>query len=154
MIHRLRGRIAELKQAQALSGDAELKESAAFAPKVLAQLVQGLAEDPPLFYQQGASIVSEGQKGIRMYAVIEGRVCVSLGGQPVERLGPGGVFGEAALIDASSMRIADVTAETDCSLQPIGRDAFLTLVKTSPAFADTLLTSLAARLRYLTAKVG
>ena len=154
MIHRLRARIAELKQREALPAEAELKESAAFEPKVLAQLVRGLDDNPPLFYQQGASIVAEGQKGIRMYAVVEGRVRVSIAGQALDLLGPGGVFGEAALIDAASTRIADVTAESDCSLQPISRKAFLALVKTSPEFADTMLTSLAGRLRTLTAKLG
>jgi len=154
MIHRLRARIAELKQQNALSAEAELKESAAFDPKVLAQLVQGLADDPPVFYQEGAGIVAEGQKGIRMYAVLEGRVRVSVGGRTVERLGAGGVFGEAALIDAAATRIADAIAEIDTSLQPISRAAFLSLVRTSPEFADTMLTSLAGRLRTLTAKLG
>jgi CRP-like cAMP-binding protein len=153
MIHRLRGTIAELKAKNALTADAELKESAAFDPEMLAALVQGLADDAPLFFQQGASIVAEGQKGLLMYAVIEGLVRASIGGQAVERLGPGGVFGEAALVDATATRIADVVAETDCSLQPISRKAFLALVKTSPDFARTMLVSLAGRLRYLTSRL-
>ena len=153
MIHRLRGAIAELRKNNALSAEAALKESAAFDPKVLAQLVEGLADDAPVFYQQGAAILAEGQKGMRMYAVIEGRVRVSIGGLPVERLGAGGVFGEAALIDPSAMRIADVVAEVDTTLQPISRAAFLTLVKMSPEFGQTMLGSLAARLRYLTARL-
>jgi len=154
MIHRLRARIAELKQESALSADAELKESAAFAPGVLAKLVQRLADDPPVFYQEGAPIVAEGQKGMRMYAVVQGRVRISIGGRIVERLGRGGVFGEVALIDPAAQRIADATAEIDSSLQPISRAAFLALVKTSPDFADSMLTSLAARLRTVTAKLG
>ena len=48
----------------------------------------------------------------------------------------------------------DVTAEVDSSLQPISRAAFLALVKTSPDFAAALLSSLAGRLRNLTAKLG
>jgi len=154
MIHRLRDTVAELKRLKVLSADAELRESAAFNPKVLGELVHGLADDPPLFFQQGAAIVAEGQKGLLMYAVVDGRVRVSIGGQPVERLGAGGVFGEAALLDTAATRIADAAAETDCSLQPISRKAFLALVKLSPQFAQTMLASLAARLRYLTAKLG
>ncbi len=154
MIHRLRARIAELKQESALSPDAELKESAAFSPGVLAKLVQGLADDPPVFYQEGTTIVAEGQKGMRMYAVVEGRVRISIGGRIVERLGPGGVFGEVALIDPAAQRMADAAAEIDSSLQPISRAAFLALVKTSPDFAAALLSSLAGRLRNLTAKLG
>ena len=44
-------------------------------------------------------------------------------------------------------------AETDCSLLPINRTAFLLLVKTSPEFAESLLGSLAERLRLLTSKL-
>jgi len=153
MIHRLRETIAQLKEKNALSEDAQLSESAAFDATGLTQLVQGLGDDTPVFYREGQSIVAEGQKGLRMYAVLEGRVKVSIGGKVVERLGPGGVFGEAALIHSSSTRIADAVAETDCSLLPIDRKAFLSLVKVSPDFAQALLSSLAARLRNLTAKV-
>jgi CRP-like cAMP-binding protein len=59
-----------------------------------------------------------------------------------------------ALIHPAAMRIADATAEIDSSLQPISRSAFLALVRTSPEFADTMLSSLAGRLRNLTAKLG
>jgi CRP/FNR family transcriptional regulator, cyclic AMP receptor protein len=153
MIHRLRTTIAELKARGEISADAELAESAAFEPRVLAKLIEGLADDPPIFYSRGASIVADGQKGTRMYAVTEGRVAISIGGRVVERLGPGGVFGEAALLHPSGTRMADAAAETDCSLQPISRSAFLSLVKVSPAFGDAMLSSLASRLRCLTARL-
>jgi CRP-like cAMP-binding protein len=44
-------------------------------------------------------------------------------------------------------------AETDCELQPITRTAFLALVKVSPQFAYSMLSSLAERLRFLTARL-
>ena len=153
MIFRLRSTIAQLKNRDALSEDAGLKESAAFDPQVLADLVQGLADDPPIFFQAGAPIVSEGQKGLRMYAIVEGRVRISIGGRVVERLGPGGAFGEAALLDVSATRIADASAETDCTVQAISRKAFLALVKVSPNFGATMLSSLAGRVRFLTARL-
>jgi CRP-like cAMP-binding protein len=153
MIHRLRDTIAQLKIQNALSADAEIKEAIAFDPEVLTGLVAGLDDDPPIFYQQGAVIVTEGQKGLLMYAVTEGQVSISIGARVVERLGPGGVFGEAALVDAAATRIADASAETDASLQPISRKAFLALVKLSPEFAQTMLSSLAGRLRFLTARL-
>jgi CRP-like cAMP-binding protein len=59
------------------------------------------------------------------------------------------VFGEAALV-SESVRLASATAQTDCELLAIGRPAFLQLVKISPDFASTLLSALAARLRFLT----
>ncbi|HYR36329.1 MAG TPA: cyclic nucleotide-binding domain-containing protein [Burkholderiales bacterium] len=153
MVHRLRGRIADLKAQNALSADAEIREAVAFDPAVLAKLIEGLADDAPLFFQQGSAIVAEGQKGLMMYAVTEGQVTIAIGGRIVERLGAGGVFGEAAFVDATATRIADAVAETDVSLQPINRKAFLALVKMSPAFGQTMLGSLAARLRFLTARL-
>jgi CRP-like cAMP-binding protein len=96
--------------------------------------------------------MGEGQKAVLMYAVVQGRVAISIGGRVVERLGPGGAFGEAALVDQSP-RLASAVAETDCELQPITRAAFLTLVKVSPQFARSMLASLAERLRFLTAKI-
>jgi CRP-like cAMP-binding protein len=87
-----------------------------------------------------------------MYAVLEGRVAATIAGSMVERIGPGGVFGEAALVDQST-RLASIQAETDCKLQPIGRNAFLALVKLSPEFAQRMLANLAERLRVLTARL-
>jgi CRP-like cAMP-binding protein len=152
LIERLRATIAALKKIGALAQGSEYQESAAFDPEQIADLVRGLQDDPPIYYQQGRQIVAEGQKAVLMYAVIQGRVAISIGGRIVERLGPGGAFGEAALI-AQSPRLATAVAETDCELQPIGRKAFLTLVKLSPDFAHRVLASLAARLRFLTERL-
>jgi len=90
--------------------------------------------------------------GTRMYAVLEGRVAIAIGGRVVEKLGPGGVFGEAALVNQRA-RMASALAEVDCMLLPIERQAFLAMVKLSPKFADTVLTSLAERLRFLTLRL-
>ena len=153
MIGRLRETIAKLAEQTTLRGDAVMKESVVFDPKRLAQLAEGLSSDEPVYYDRGKTIVQEGQMGLRMYAVLEGRVAVSIvGGGVVERLGPGGVFGELALIEQAP-RMASVTAESDCSLLPINRTAFLLLVKTSPDFAESLLGALAERLGLLTSKL-
>lgn len=153
MIGRLRETIARLAEQTTLKGDAAMKESVVFDPKRLAELAEGLGSDEPVYFDRGKTIVQEGQAGLRMYAVLEGRVAVSiLGGGVVERLGPGGVFGELALLEQTP-RMASAVAETDCQLLPINRTAFLLLVKTSPEFAESLLGSLAERLRTLTAKL-
>lgn len=152
MIGRLRQTIARLSAAQALTGTQALKEAAFFDPRRLADLAEGLGNDEPVFYEQGKPIVQEGQKGLRMYVVMEGRVLVSIGGNAVERLGPGGVFGELALLDQAP-RMASAFAETDCTLLPINRTGFLLLVKTSPDFAVSLLSALSTRLQSLTARL-
>ena len=153
MIRRLRETITQLSASGALSKDEAWKEAAAFNPSQLADLMRGLADDPPLYYRAGDAIVARGQTGLRMYAVLEGRVAVSIDGRVIEKLGPGGVFGEAAIVGQSA-RLASALAETDCELLPIARGAFLSLVKMSPGFADTMLTSLAERLRFLTARLN
>ncbi len=152
MIGRLRETLARLAAADALSEDAALKERTVFDPARLAELAEGMSSDPPVYFDRGKTILHEGQQGLRMYAVLEGRVAVQIGAKVVERLGPGGVFGELALIEQAP-RLATAVAETDCQLLPINRTAFLMLVKTNPAFAESLLASLAERLRVLTAKL-
>ena len=104
--------------------------------------------DPVAYYDRGRPIVLAGQSGLRMYVVTEGSVRVMINERTVERLGPGGVFGEAALLDESP-RLATVVAERDCAVLPVTRKAFLALVKMSPGFAQSMLSSLARRLRYL-----
>jgi CRP-like cAMP-binding protein len=152
MIGRLRDTITRLAAAGDMSEKEATKESVTFEPKLLADLVRGLADDPPVFFLQGKQIMQAGQTALRMYAIVEGRVTVTIGGRVVERLGPGGVFGEAALVDQST-RLASALAETDCSLLAISRQAFTALVKVSPEFADTMLGSLAERMRFLTARL-
>ena len=152
MIARLRETISRLRADDALGADAALRESTVFDPVRLSELADGLSSDVPVFYDRGKTIITEGQAGLRMYAVLEGHVTVSIGGYIVERLGPGGVFGELALIEQAP-RMASVTAESDCSLLPVNRTAFVLLVKTSPEFAASLLGSLAERLRLLTSRL-
>ena len=138
--------IARLTEANALQGDAVLKESRVFDPKLLVELVRGISDDPPIYYDRGKPVIEEGQTGIRMYVVLEGRVAVSIGGGVVERLGPGGVFGELALVGPSP-RLASVAAETDCTLLALNRQVFLNLVKAGPEFAASLLAAVAERVR-------
>ena len=152
LIGRLRDTIARLTAAGELEKGSEWQEAVAFEPERIEELVRGLSSDPPLYFQQGREIMTAGQKAMLMYAVVKGRVAVSIQGRVVERVGPGGAFGEAALIEQAP-RLATAVAETDCELQPITRPAFLALVKVSPQFAYQVLASLAERLRFLTARL-
>jgi len=71
----------------------------------------------------------------------------------VERVGPGGVFGEMALVDQSP-RSANAAAEADCALLAINRNVFLNLVKSDPNFGNSLLSAMAERLRAIAAGVN
>lgn len=152
MIRRLRGTIAELEAAGEIdSADKAVQQGAAFDPRHLADLARGLSDDPPVYYERRRTIVESGQAATRMYVLTEGRAVVKIGSRVVERLGPGGVFGEAALVEQAP-RLATVVAETECALLPITRKAFLALVKMSPGFAEKMLGSLAERVRYTSAR--
>jgi CRP/FNR family cyclic AMP-dependent transcriptional regulator len=81
--------------------------------------------------------------------VFKGRVAISIQSTVVEKVGPGGVFGEMALVDQSP-RAATAVAETPCVLLAINRNDFLSLVKSKPAFAVSMLKALTERLRHMT----
>lgn len=144
MIGRLRGMIAQLSAVP--SAPAEAKETRVFDRSMMASLANGLGDRATVRYQRGSVIMVAGQAGALMYVVSEGRVAISLRGALVERIGPGGVFGEMALVDRSP-RAASALAETDCVLLAINRVVFLNLVKADPTFGISLLGAMAARLR-------
>ena len=147
MINRLRLTAAIVSKN--VSATQELQERRVFDAKLLAELQGRMQNRLPAHAAVNKVIMKEGEGGAFMYVVLEGRVAVSIKGKTVERIGPGGVFGEMALVDQSP-RAASATAETDCSLLSINRNDFLALIKSNPAFAVSLLKSLADRLRYMT----
>src|SRR5437016_5263087 len=83
----LRETIAALQASGAPTGAGSVKDSRVFDKKLLAQLAHEL--DEPVRYKRGMVILTEGQAGVFMYVVMEGRVAVSIRGNVVERVGPG-----------------------------------------------------------------
>jgi len=140
---RLRSTITRLRASGSLHAGTA-KEVAIFDKKLLAGLVNLMKGQDPVEYPAGKMIMQEGTGGAFMYVVLEGKVAITIKGGLVGRAGPGGVFGEMALVDQSP-RAATAVAETDCKLLAINRLAFLHLVKTSPAFGASLLAGLAER---------
>jgi CRP/FNR family transcriptional regulator, cyclic AMP receptor protein len=151
MIQRLRGMIARLSGVPAATGSG--KESSVFDKKTLASLQAGLGHQATVRYERNKIIMVAGQIGAFMYIVLEGRVAISIRGAVVERVGPGGAFGEMALVDQSP-RSANAAAETDCALLAINRNVFLNLVKSDPSFGISLLSAMAERLRTMGAGVN
>ena len=143
MNNRLRSTISRLNANRALHAG-EAKESVVFDKKMLAGVVKFMEGQEPARYDAGKVIMQEGTGGAFMYVVLEGRVAIAIKGGVVARAGPGGVFGEMALVD-QSVRAATATAETPCTLLAINRNVFLHLVKTSPAVGAALLAGLAER---------
>ena len=150
MIGRMRAMLGRLS---GIPAAAQAKESRVFDKAMLAALARGLGDAALVRYDRGKVIMVQGQVGALMYVVLEGRVAISLRGATVERVGPGGAFGEMALIDQAT-RAASASAETDCVLLAINRTVFLNLVKTDPTFGVSLLTAVAERVRSLAAGVN
>ena len=105
-----------------------------------------LDEDRHDSHKAGDTIFREGDEGRAMYVVIEGAVRLSVTGRSLEKVGPGGVFGEMALIDAAP-RSATAFAVTDCRLVAITRDRFTALIQQNPQFALEIMRVMASRLR-------
>lgn len=93
----------------------------------------------------GKVIVTEGAAGSEFFAILEGRARVERHGRQVALLGPGGFFGDLALLDRAP-RNASVIAETDMELAKIGQRGFEELLEV-PGFSKKLLAGLARRLR-------
>ena len=101
-----------------------------------------LAESFPPGYQ----FFKEGQLGDTMYVVTAGEAEIDVHGNIVETVGPGGIFGEMALIDHRG-RSAEVRAKTPIRVSPIGEKRFLYLVANHPFFALNVMRVMADRLR-------
>ena len=94
----------------------------------------------------GEVIFRAGDPGDVMYLVKSGWVDISLGGEILDSVGPGGIFGEMALIGDEPRSATDV-ARTDCTLTPIDEARFEFLVQETPYFAVMVMRVLADRLR-------
>ena len=151
IIGRLRETIRKLSGK--LSEGDNWNTAAVFERKLLAELEREFEDKPPVLHHLNKVIMKEGDRGIFMYVVHAGEVSVSIGERVVEKIGPGGVFGEIALVD-QSVRAASATADTDCMLLSINRTDFMRLVQNKPAFALSLLKALSERLRFMTSKLA
>jgi CRP-like cAMP-binding protein len=114
---------------------------------LIEDLARVLGPEGHLSYENGDTILREGQVGVLMYVVLKGKVSIRAGGTPLETVGPGNIFGEMALVDRSP-RLASAIAESNVKLLAINRTAFLNLVKHSRRFAASLLAAVSARARY------
>jgi CRP/FNR family cyclic AMP-dependent transcriptional regulator len=99
---------------------------------------------PPKSFAAGAPIFEADEKGDSMFLIRS--VEIERHGKVIETLGPGGIFGEMALIDGSP-RSATARAKTDCVVAPINEKVFLFLVHETPYFAIAVMRTLADRVR-------
>ena len=98
----------------------------------------------------GDSLFREGEKGEKMYVLLEGEMEILLGDFVLETVRQGALIGEMALIDDSA-RTASAVAKTPCRLAEIDRRRFHFLVQQTPHFATHVMKTLADRLRHMNA---
>jgi len=150
MISRLRLTLATLRVRGGIKGEDAGHEGRVMDFAALNVMMRALGDKARMHYPLNRTIITEGTAGIFMYVVIEGSVTISIQSKVVERVGPGGVFGELALIDQGA-RAASAVAASDCTLLAVDRNSFLDLVRKRPEIGVELLKNLSERLRYLTA---
>jgi len=110
-------------------------------------------ETGALHLAPGDSLFREGDKGDKMYVLLEGEMEILLGDFVLETVGQGALIGEMALIDKSP-RTASAVAKTSCRLAEIDRRRFHFLVQQTPHFATHVMKTLADRLRHMNAVAG
>ncbi len=102
------------------------------------------------------NILRKGTTGDEFYIVVEGKVGIWDAKVHLTSIGPGGHFGEFALLE-DQPRSADVWAETDCTLLIIRRKDYLELVAAEPTLAvkvyQAFLKHLADRVRDLSQRL-
>ena len=98
----------------------------------------------------GDFLFREGEKGDKMYVLLEGEVDIFLGDFVFETAGPGALLGEMVLID-DSPRTANAVAKSPARLAQIDRRRFHFLVQQTPHFATHVMKTLADRLRHMNA---
>jgi CRP/FNR family transcriptional regulator, cyclic AMP receptor protein len=107
---------------------------------------------------RGTVVLTEGDGGDSLYAIVSGRVKVFIGDEDgreiiLKILGPGDFFGEMSLIDQQP-RSASVSVIETSTLKVLSHVAFQECMKRAPAIATTVMTALAKRLRDADKKIS
>ena len=104
----------------------------------------------------GELILQEGTIGMRAYLVETGAVEISRGHgekrRVLGRVGPGGIFGELALIDGNG-RSADAKATTETVCLVIPQDVFKEKLEKADPFIRALIRIMCRNLRNMTEKL-
>jgi CRP/FNR family transcriptional regulator, cyclic AMP receptor protein len=102
-------------------------------------------------YRRGEVVMRQGDPGLSLHVVLEGRLKVLVAAQSGDELllavlGPGDVVGEVALLDGGP-RSATVVALEPSRTASLSRDDFLDFVRQSAAVRDGVLVALARIIR-------
>jgi CRP-like cAMP-binding protein len=108
------------------------------------EAIAGLAHE--IDFEDGEPLTTEGDEGDAFFMLLDGRVDVTRGGDPVGPLGPGDSIGEISLIDGRP-RTATATAVGHVRALEIGRTEFLELMERHPAVRHGIMVALTDRIR-------
>jgi CRP/FNR family transcriptional regulator, cyclic AMP receptor protein len=100
----------------------------------------------------GEVFFESGDTGDEMFGVVSGLIELRRDDQVLARVGPGGTFGEMAIIDHAPRALTAVAVERS-EIAVITRSMFLFLVTETPMFAIQVMQSLASRIRELDDRV-
>jgi CRP-like cAMP-binding protein len=102
----------------------------------------------PVRLEAGTEVFRQGELGDRVYIVAAGVVEIVADGRVVAVTGPGGFFGEIALL-RDVPRTATVRAKTEVELRALERDDFIAAVTGHAASAEAADAVIATRLSSL-----
>jgi len=106
-----------------------------------------LSQEPETTRHAAGDVVfDKDDPGDAMFVVRSGAIDLMVDGKVLERVGPGGIFGEMALLDRAE-RSATAIACEPIDVIRISRDRFQELIRREPRFALHVMGVLADRLR-------
>jgi CRP-like cAMP-binding protein len=94
----------------------------------------------------GKMLVEEGRVGLELFLIVSGTASVVRGGKRVATLGPGGYFGELALLDRKP-RSASVISDTEMDVLVLSQRQFNSVLQAAPTISRKLLAAMAERVR-------
>ena len=102
----------------------------------------------------GTALTTQGDEGSEFFVIVTGDASAAVDGDEVGTIGPGGFFGEMALIDGGE-RVATVTATTPMQLLVLDRHDFNEMLELAmPQIAPKLLAVVGARMRAIDEHTG
>ncbi len=102
----------------------------------------------------GDALTTQGDEGTEFFVIVAGDASAAVDGSEVGTIGPGGFFGEMALIDGGE-RVATVTATSPMQLLVLDRHDFNEMLELAmPQIAPKLLAVVGARMRAIEEQTG
>ncbi len=118
------------------------------------ELARIAAVAQPREEEVGTALTVQGDEGAEFFVIVTGDASAAVDGDEVGTIGPGGFFGEMALIDGGE-RVATVTATSPMQLLVLDRHDFNEMLELAmPQIAPKLLAVVGARMRAIEEQTG